>query len=419
MKSIIDNVISLSENPRDLLTRVLRDGAQRMLTAAIESEVDDYLKDVNSQEIRVTRNGHAPTRKVQTGLGELDVSRPKLRKKPGTSVAGFESKVLPPYLRKSKSIEELIPWLYLKGISSSDMESALKPLLGQHLKGFSASTVTQLKSKWLEEYDQWQNSALADRIVYLWADGVYFNIRLGEDQKMCILVIIGATAKGEKKLLGIEAGYRESKISWTALLERIRDRGMVTPPKLAIGDGAMGFWAAMDETFPTTKHQRCWVHRTANVLDSITKPKQPEAKRMIHDIYQAESKQEAEKAFKRFEKSFGPKFPKAVAKLVKTKEKTLEFYNFPAEHWSHIRSTNPIESMFATVRLRTRKTKGCGSTKATIAMVFQLSRCAEARWRRLNGPEFMADIIDARFKFVDGVREDVSADRLDVSNTKT
>ena len=418
MKELVDNVISLGENPRDLITRVLKDGAKRMLAQAIEAEVQEYLSDVNRDEVKVSRNGKAPTRKIQTGLGPIEIERQKLRKKAGKAVRPFESKILPRYLRKTKSLEELVPWLYLKGISTSDMSAALEPLLGRDLKGFSASTVVGLKSKWAEEYKAWNLSDINDEIIYCWADGVYFDIRLGDDQRQCILVIIGATAKGEKKLLGIEAGYRESKLSWTSLLTKLRDRGLTKPPQLAIGDGAMGFWAALDEIYPTTAHQRCWVHRTANVLDILPKSLQPQAKSMIHDIYQAESRAEADKAFKRFEETFEAKYPKAVAKLIDTREKTMAFYDFPAEHWSHIRSTNPIESMFSTVRLRTRKTKGCGSVTATITMVFKLACCAEKRWRKLNGSKLMADIIDARFRFVDGIKEEVCVDQAQASYTK-
>ena len=318
MKGLVDNVISLSENPRDLITRVLKDGAKRMLAQAIEAEVKEYLSEVNRDEVIVSKNGKAPTRKIQTGLGPIEIERQKLRKKAGKAGKPFESKVLPRYLRKTKSLEELVPWLYLKGISTSDMSDALEPILGRDLKGFSASTVVGLKSKWAEEYKAWNLSNINDEIIYCWADGVYFDIRLGDDQRQCILVVIGATAKGEKKLLGIEAGYRESKLSWTALLTKLRDRGLTKPPQLAIGDGAMGFWAALDEIYPTTAHQRCWVHRTANVLDILPKSLQPQAKSMIHDIYQAESRAEADKAFKRFEETFEAKYPKAVAKLIDT-----------------------------------------------------------------------------------------------------
>ena len=418
MKRLFDNVISLSENPRDLITKVLKEGATRMLAQAIEAEVQDYLDTVNRDGVNVTKNGKSPARQIQTGLGPIEVNKQKLRSKPGAEVPAFQSKILPPYLRKTKSLEELIPWLYLKGISTGDMKDALEPLLGKNLEGFSPSTVVNLKSKWASEYEAWNTLPISNEIIYLWADGVYFDIRLGEDERQCVLVIIGATAKGEKKLLGIEAGYRESKISWMALLTKLRDRGLAHAPKLAIGDGALGFWAALDEIYPTTKHQRCWVHRTANVLDMFPKSLQPKAKKMIHEIYQAESKSEANKAFARFEETFEPKYPKAVAKLIDTKAKTMAFYDFPAQHWSHIRSTNPIESMFSTIRLRTRKTKGCGSVTATITMVFKLACCAEKRWRRLNGSELMADIIDARFRFVDGVKEEVCADQQQASNTK-
>lgn len=413
-----NNLTAINENPKDLLSRLLREGAQRLLAEAINIEVTEYLRLANKEKVVVTRNGKAPKRQVQTGLGPIEVQRPKLRTKPGEHSPSFSSKVLPSYLRKTKSVEELIPWLYLKGISANDMASSLEPLLGKHLKGFSATSVCRLKEVWAKEYEDWNQSSIDERIVYIWADGVYFDIRLGEDERMCVLVIIGATAKGEKKLIGIEAGYRESTMSWKNLLLKLRDRGMTQAPELAIGDGAMGFWAAIDEVFPQTRHQRCWVHRTANVLDVLPKSKQTEAKTMIHEIYRAESKSEAEKAFKRFIDTFDAKYPGAVKKLLKTKESTMTFYDFPAEHWSHIRSTNPIESMFATIRLRTRKTKGCGSTKATLAMVFKLSCIAEKRWKRLNGSDLLADVIDARFRFQDGVRVDAGATPPKVSNTK-
>ena len=413
-----DPVTSISENPRDMLTKLLRQGAERMLAETVKAEVEQYLAAVNHRQIRVTRNGEAPERTIQTGLGPVAVRRPKLRVKDGQSVPVFTSQVLPPYLRKTKSVEELIPWLYLKGISSKDMGSSLEPLLGKHLKGFSPATVGRLKSVWLEEYESWRQASIDERIVYIWADGVYFDIRLGDDERMCILVIIGATAQGEKKLLGIEAGYRESTSSWVALLASLRDRGLKTAPELAIGDGAMGFWAALDQVYPSTRRQRCWVHRTANVLDTMPKSTHSQAKRMIHEVYQAPSRIEANKAFERFRAAFDRKYPKAVAKLTATKHDTMAFYDFPAEHWSHIRSTNPIESMFSTVRLRTRKTKGCGSVNATLMMVFKLAGCAEKNWRRLNGSQLMADIIDARFRFQDGIKTEVEAMPLVASNTK-
>ncbi len=332
-----NDVIAINENPKDLLSRLLREGAQRMLAEAINLEVTEYLTSANKNQLVVTRNGKAPKRQVQTGLGPIEIQRPKLRTKPGADTPSFSSKVLPPYLRKTKSVEQLIPWLYLKGISANDMASSLEPLLGKHLHGFSAASVCRLKESWTAEYEKWNKSPIDERIIYVWADGVYFDIRLGEDERMCVLVVIGATSNGEKKLLGIEAGYRESTVSWKNLLLKLRDRGLNQAPELAIGDGAMGFWAAIDEVFPQTRHQRCWVHRTANVLDALPKSKQTQAKTMIHEIYRAESKLEAEKAFKRFVDTFDAKYPGAVKKLLKTKESTMTFYDFPAEHWSHIR----------------------------------------------------------------------------------
>jgi transposase-like protein len=317
----------------------------------------------------------------------------------------FSSKLLPPYLRRTKSIEELIPWLYLKGVSTGDFSEALSALLGKDAPGLSASTVTRLKGVWQEEYEEWRKASLGPRrFVYIWADGIYFNIRLGENQRMCMLVVIGADADGNKEVLAVEPGYRESATSWKELLLRLRDRGLSVAPELAIADGALGFWAALDEIFPSTKGQRCWVHKTANVLDKLPKSKQPEAKGMLHEIYEADTRKEAEKAFDRFVAVYEAKYPNASECLAKDRVRMLAFYDFPAEHWRHIRSTNPIESSFATVRLRTKRTKGCGSVEATVAMTFKLLMDAKKGWRKLNGHKLLADVIDIKVKFVDGLK---------------
>lgn len=399
------------ENP---LMAVLRDGARKMLAQAVELEVEDYLArhaDLRGADGKrlVVRNGHMPERTIQTGLGDIPVKAPRVNDKrrdaDGNRIR-FHSALLPAYLRRTKAIEELIPWLYLKGVSTGDFSDALASLLGKDAPGLSASTVTRLKSVWQEEYEQWRKASLGNRrFVYIWADGIYFNIRLGEDQRMCMLVIIGADAEGNKEVLAVEAGYRESATSWKEVLLRLRDRGLHIAPELAIADGALGFWAALDEIWPNTQGQRCWVHKTANVLDKMPKSRQPEAKGMLHEIYEAETKKEAEKAFDRFIEVFEPKHPRAAECLAKDRALMLAFYDFPAEHWRHIRSTNPIESTFATVRLRTKRTKGCGSAAATVSMTFKLLMDAKKGWRKLNGHKLLADVIDIKVKFVDGIRK--------------
>ena len=407
---------ALLEFPRqseDLLLSVLRDGAKKMLAQAIEQEVVEYLERFAGERGEdgkrlVVRNGYMPERTIQTGLGDIPIKAPRVNDRRLDETGQkkrFHSKLLPPYLRRTKAIEELIPWLYLKGVSTGDFSEALAALVGKDAPGLSASTVTRLKSVWTEEYKSWRESPIGNRrIVYIWADGIYFNIRLGDDQRMCMLVIIGADSDGNKEILAVEPGYRETAMSWKEILLRLRDRGLTASPELAIADGALGFWAALDEVYPSTQGQRCWVHKTANVLDKLPKSKQPEAKGMLHEIYQAETRENAEKAFKRFVDTHEAKYPRATECLVKDYDKLLAFYDFPAEHWRHIRSTNPIESSFATVRLRTKRTKGCGSVDATVAMTFKLLMDAKKGWRKLNGHKLLADVIDITVKFKDGLR---------------
>lgn len=413
MTEISNAVINFPRDSEDPLLAVLREGARKLLAQALEHEVEDYvamfaaLRDADGKRL-VVRNGHMPERSIQTGIGDIPVKTPRVNDKrvddEGRRIR-FSSKLLPPYLRRTKSIEELIPWLYLKGVSTGDFSEALSALLGKDAPGLSASTVTRLKGVWQEEYEQWRKASLGQRrFVYIWADGIYFNIRLGEDQRMCMLVVIGADADGNKEVLAVEPGYRESATSWKELLLRLRDRGLSVAPELAIADGALGFWAALDEIFPSTKGQRCWVHKTANVLDKLPKSKQPEAKGMLHEIYEADTRKEAEKAFDRFVAVYEAKYPKAAECLAKDRIRMLAFYDFPAEHWRHIRSTNPIESSFATVRLRTKRTKGCGSVDATVAMTFKLLMDAKKGWRKLNGHKLLADVIDIKVKFVDGLK---------------
>ena len=393
----------------DPLLAVLRDGARRMLMQAIEVEVEAFLAAhaelVDEQgRRRLVRNGHAPERQIQTGIGPIEVRRPKVRDRGAGDAAPirFTSAVLPAYLRRTRNIEELLPWLYLKGVSTGQFEETLTALLGADASGLSAATVRRLSESWQEEHERWRRRDLAARrYVYLWADGVYFTPRL-EHEHQCMLVLIGADAQGRKELLAIEDGYRESAQSWRELLLRLRDEnGLVLDPELATGDGALGFWQALHEVWPRTRHQRCWVHKIANVLNKLPPSLQGKAKQDLHAIYEAESRKEAEAVFDRFIVKYGAKYDKAVACLAKDREALLAFYDFPAEHWKHVRTSNPIESTFATVRLRTDKTKGCLSRKTALAMVFKLAKSAERRWRRLDGSERLAQMIEG-VRFRDG-----------------
>lgn len=398
----------------DVLTGILRDGAQRMLATAIEAEVTDWidchahLKDGNGHR-QVVRNGFMPERNITTGLGDVQVRQPRVhdRRVEGQKER-FTSRILPPYLRKTKSIEDLIPWLYLKGISTGDFPDALAALLGPDAAGLSATTVTRLKSHWENEYGDWSKRSLEGKqYAYVWADGIHFNIRLEEDRQ-CILVVMGATPEGKKELIAIHDGHRESAQSWKELLLDCKSRGLTVDPKLATGDGALGFWKALREIYPATGEQRCTVHKTANVLDKLPKRLQPAAKSKLHDIWQADTREHANKAFDLFVETYEAKYPKATECLAKDRDALLTFYDFPAEHWMHLRTTNPIESTFATVRLRHRRTKGNGSRKACLAMVFKLVQAAEKKWRLLNGAKIIPDIIQG-VRFVDGVREDKAA----------
>jgi len=395
---------------KDVLTAVLHHGATQMLAQAIQAEVTTYLEsrshlrdDTGRQQ--VVRNGSLPQRTILTGIGPVEVKQPRVQdRRPPEQREKFSSTILPPYLRKTKSIEELIPWLYLKGVSTGDFSEALAALLGPDAKGLSPNTVTRLKAIWQQEYDAWNKRSLAGKhYVYVWADGVHFNIRLEQDRQ-CILVLIGATADGKKELIAVSDGYRESEQSWKALLLDCQARGMTIAPTLAVGDGALGFWKALRQVFPTTREQRCWVHKTANVLDKLPKGQQPKAKAMLHDIWQADTKAEAEKAFDLFVATWQAKYAKATDCLAKDREELLVFYDFPAMHWNHLRTTNPIESTFATVRLRTSKTKGSGSRSACLTMVFKLMESAAKTWRLLNGSPLLSKVI-AGVRFVDGVEQ--------------
>lgn len=389
----------------DPLTQLLRKGAQQLLEQAIRAEVEDLLASFAGQKTAdgkegVVRNGYHPERAIETGIGPVSVKVPKVRSRTGEPIT-FRSALVPPYVRKSKSLEAAIPWLYLKGISSGEMNAALKVLVGPDAKGLSAKTVSRLKAQWAQQYQDWCKRKLdQDRWVYIWADGVYSGLR-GEDAKLCALVVIGVNERGEKHFLAIEDGIRESTQSWREVLLNLKERGLNTA-ELAIGDGALGFWAALDEVYPQTRHQRCWMHKTMNVLNCLPKLTQPKAKQALHDIWQAESKKDAEKSFDLFIKTYEAKYPKATLCLQKDREELLTFYDFPAEHWQSIRTSNPIESSFGTIRHRTKRSKGCLNRDGMLHMMFKLGQCAEQKWRRLKGFKHLAKVVTG-IRFKDGI----------------
>ena len=398
----------------DPLHELLRQGARDLIAKAVEAELASFLAQTADQRLddgrqAVVRNGYLPERTVQTGIGDVSVQVPKVRDRSGGG-ARFTSSLLPPYLKRARSIEELIPWLfYLKGISTGDYQEALAALLGDQAKGLSANTVSRLKKQWEDEHTEWRQRDLADRrYVYWWADGVYSNVRM--DDRLCLLVIIGVTEQGRKELVAVEDGFRESADSWETLLTGLRERGLTQAPKLAVGDGAMGFWSALSKIYPQTNHQRCWVHKTANVLNKLPKSVQPKVKADLHDIWMAETRDRAHKAFDRTLKRFEAKYPKAMECLAKDREELLAFYDYPAEHWVHIRTTNPIESTFATVRLRTKRSRNCGSRATTLAMVFKLLQTAQRRWRRLKHFQKL-ELVVSNVKFQDGEQVIDQSDR--------
>lgn len=396
-----------SPGEADGLSDILRRGARQLLIEAVEAEVAEWIEGrshhVDGQGHRqVVRNGHAQPRTIVTGVGPLKVTMPRVHdRRDEDERERFVSKILPPYLRKAKSIDELIPWLYLKGVSTGDFGEALQALLGPKCPGLSASTVTRLVSSWQSEHADWSKRDLSDKhYAYVWADGIHFNVRLEEDRQ-CILVLMGATAEGTKELIAVSDGYRESEQSWKTMLLGLRSRGLTIDPKLAIADGALGFWAAARKVWPGVREQRCWVHKTANILNEMPKRLHSQAKDRIHQIWMAATKREAERALDLFVQTYEAKYPRAAACLTKDHESLLTFYDFPAEHWLHLRTTNPIESTFATVRLRHNKTKGNGSRAACLAMVFKLAQSAQKRWRRLNGHALIQDVL-ADVTFTDG-----------------
>ncbi len=402
-----DNVVELKSPAtiQDPLTEMLRVGAQQLIQQAVEVELQGLLAEHADRRTAegnagVVRNGHLPTRELQTGIGPVVVKIPKVRAKSGEPVT-FRSALVPPYVRKTQSLEAALPWLYLKGISSGEMSEALKVLVGSQAKGLSASTVSRLKQVWAQEYRKWCEEDLTkERWVYLWADGVYSGLRT-ENTKLCALVIIGVNEYGEKHFLAIEDGIRESTQSWREVLLKLKSRGM-NSPKLAVGDGAMGFWAALEEIYGETGQQRCWMHKTMNVLNCLPKLSQAKAKQSLHNIWQAETKVDAEKAFDLFLKTYEAKYPKATLCLQKDREELMAFYDFPAKHWQSLRTSNPIESTFGTIRHRTKRSKGCLTRDGMLHMMFKLGMCAEKKWRKLRGFNDLAKVITG-VQFKDGI----------------
>ena len=408
-----DNVIKLIQpgSFEDPLTEVLRNGARALLAQAVEAEVAAFLArhgDLKTGDghARVVRHGHLPEREIITGIGPVAVRQPRVRDRGVT--AGdperirFSSALLPPYARRTKSLDVLLPLLYLRGLSTGDFQEALAALVGKDAPGLSASTISRLKEVWSDEHDRWRKRDLsARRYVYVWADGIYLQARL-DDEKQCILVLIGATPEGRKELIGFTDGARESAQDWRELLLDLKDRGLAAPPRLAVADGALGFWKAVGELWPTTAGQRCWVHKTANVLNKLPKSQQPKAKRALQDIWMAATRKDAEKAFDAFLTAYALKFEKASACLEKDRAALLAFYDFPAEHWKHLRTSNPIESTFAMVRHRTTRAKGCLSNATALAMVFKLVEAAQKSWRRLDGHNQLSKVVLGA-RFTDGL----------------
>lgn len=397
---------------KTVLDEVVRIGAQKMLMAALDAEVEEFVAGYGqvlngAGKQAVVRNGYLPGRTVITGVGPITVQQPRVDDRRIRSASGepvFSSAILPKYLRRIPSIDNLVPVLYLKGLSAGDFPQALGAILGDNVKGLSATTVVRLKEQWEREYEAWSRRDLSGkRYVYFWVDGIYFNVRL-EGERSCILVIMGADEEGKKELVALSDGIRESSLSWKDVLLDLKRRGLTLNPKLAIGDGALGFWAALEEVYPTTRHQRCWVHKTVNILDKVPKSIQAKVKASIYEMYMAETKEDALQAYERFIGLYGDKYPKAIECLVKDKDRLFSFYDFPAAQWIHIRTTNPIESTFATVRHRTRRTKGCGSRMATLTMAFKLVLEAQKTWKRLKGNNLLVHVINC-VPFVNGIMQ--------------
>jgi putative transposase len=394
----------------DPLTQILRAGARKLLAEALEREAEVFLAQMRDLKLpdgreRLVRHGHGPERTIQTGIGPVDVSRVKLRDRGATSEADrirFTSAILPRWARRTRSLDALLPILYLRGVSTGDFQEALAALLGKDAANLSPSVIARLTGDWQVEYDRWQARDLSARhYVYVWADGVYLQARM-EDHAECMLVLIGATPEGKKELVGFQVGVRESAQSWRELLVEVKRHGLTIAPELAVGDGALGFWTALDEVFPRTKHQRCWVHKTANVLNKVPKSVQPGMKADLREVYLAPNRASAEQAISVFAEKYAARYAKASECLIKDQTALLAFYDLPAEHWDHLRTSNPIESVFATVRHRTVRTKGSLSRKTARLMVFKLVMAAAKTWRRLKGENQLPKVVEG-VKFQDGI----------------
>ena len=406
------NIVRLRQSDEidDPLTDVLRSGARRLLAQAVEMEADDFIAAMKELKLadgrdRIVRHGHGPERSIQTGIGPVPVRRVKIRDRGANGEADrvrFASSILPKWARRTRSLDALLPVLYLRGVSTGDFQEALSALVGKDAPNLSPSVITRLTAQWNADYERWQKRDLsARRYVYVWADGVYLQARM-EDQAECMLVLIGATPEGKKELVGFQTGVRESAQSWRELLVDVKRRGLKIAPDIAVGDGALGFWKALDEVFPGTKHQRCWVHKTANVLNKVPLSVQANMKPDLREIYGAPTRAAAEMAIDVFAEKYGAKYDKAVDCLTKDRETLLAFYDFPAEHWDHLRTSNPIESIFATVRHRTVRTKGSLSSNTARLMVFKLVMTAAKSWRRLKGQNQLPKLL-AGARFQDGI----------------
>ena len=405
-----NNIIDIKNPAEDCLTQILRESAQKMLQVMIEQEAAEFVARYEAERLetghrRVIRNGYLPKRNIQTGIGNVTVKMPRVRdKKPTSDKIEFYLSWIPKYMRRTRTIDSLLPLLYLKGISTGNFQEVLQPLLGVDAANISQGVISRLKSAWYDEYQEFSRRDLSGKnYAYFWADGIYLEARL-EHEKSCVLVIVGVDETGKKELVSMVDGFRESTESWLEILRDLQERGLKSGPKLAIGDGALGFWSALGKIYPTTKCQRCWVHKTRNVLDKLPKSLQAKGKADLHEIYQSPKKQQAEVAFKKFISLYQAKYPKAADCLERDHESLLAFYDFPAGHWRSIRTTNPIESTFATVRHRTKRSKNCFSRETIIASVFKLIKEAEQRWKRLYGHQHVADVINL-IKFIDGEAE--------------
>jgi len=391
---------------RDELTELLRSGARRLLEQAVAAELQEFLSTTASRYderglAAVVRNGYQPERDILTGIGPVAVRMPKVRSR-DAHPAIFNSEIVPRYVRRASSVDVALPWLYLYGISTGNMAEALRALVGAQAANISAAVVSRLKAVWYDEYESWRQRKLdREGWVYVWADGIYSGLR-ADDQRLCVLVVIGVNERGQKAVLAIEDGVRESTQSWREVLLSLKKRGLIEPPALAIGDGALGFWAALEELYPKTRHQRCWVHKSANVLNYAPKAVQPRMKKALQEIWMAETRADAMTAFDQFLTTFADKYPKATGCLAKDRKALLAFYELPAAHWQHVRSSNVIESTFATIRHRSDRAQGCVTRQTMLALLYKLAIGAQKSWRRLRGFEHLADVI-AGVQFKDGV----------------